>query len=72
VYDDEDTVMNEIDEFYSYIETVQIAENLKVWEGSFPSGAHYKIPVARPLSQLLISANFRMDEGSSFPEKGSC
>ncbi|KAF5388442.1 hypothetical protein D9615_000144 [Tricholomella constricta] len=35
VYDDEDTVMNEIDEFYSYIEMPQVAENLKAWEGSF-------------------------------------
>ncbi|KAF8076110.1 hypothetical protein FPV67DRAFT_1470388 [Lyophyllum atratum] len=37
VYDDEDTVMNEIDEFYSYIEMPQVAENLKAWEGSFIS-----------------------------------
>ncbi|KAH7916133.1 hypothetical protein BJ138DRAFT_688321 [Hygrophoropsis aurantiaca] len=35
-YDDEDTVMNEIDEFYSYVEMPQVAENLKAWEGSFP------------------------------------
>lgn len=37
-YDDEDTVMNEIEEFYSYIEMPQLAENLKAWEGCFPSG----------------------------------
>ncbi|KAG6911746.1 hypothetical protein DXG01_007996 [Tephrocybe rancida] len=37
VYDDEDTVMNEIDEFYSYVEMPQVAENLKAWEGSFTS-----------------------------------
>ncbi|TFK43232.1 hypothetical protein BDQ12DRAFT_674621 [Crucibulum laeve] len=36
-YDDEDTVMNEIEEFYSYIEMPQVAENLKAWEGSFPT-----------------------------------
>ncbi|KAG2013965.1 hypothetical protein CC2G_010822 [Coprinopsis cinerea AmutBmut pab1-1] len=36
-YDDEDTVMNEIEEFYSYIEMSQVAENLKAWEGCFPS-----------------------------------
>ncbi|KAG5646464.1 hypothetical protein DXG03_003514 [Asterophora parasitica] len=36
-YDDEDTVMNEIEEFYSYIEMPQVAENLKAWEGSFTS-----------------------------------
>lgn len=37
-YDDEDTVMNEIDEFYSYVEMPQVAENLKAWQGSFPGG----------------------------------
>ncbi|TEB35348.1 hypothetical protein FA13DRAFT_1910340 [Coprinellus micaceus] len=36
-YDDEDTVMNEIEEFYSYVEMPQSAENLKAWEGCFPS-----------------------------------
>ncbi|KAF8639788.1 hypothetical protein AX17_001048 [Amanita inopinata Kibby_2008] len=35
-YDDEDTVMNEMEEFYSYVEMPQAAENLKAWEGSFP------------------------------------
>lgn len=37
-YDDEDTVMNEIDEFYSYVEMPQVAENLKAWQGSFLGG----------------------------------
>ena len=37
-YDDEDTVMNEIDEFYSYVEMPQVAENLKAWQGSFSGG----------------------------------
>ncbi|PPQ92380.1 hypothetical protein CVT25_008730 [Psilocybe cyanescens] len=37
-YDDEDTVMNEIEEFYSYIEMLQVAENMKSWEGSFHDG----------------------------------
>ncbi|KAG5654067.1 hypothetical protein H0H81_007793 [Sphagnurus paluster] len=46
VYDDEDTVMNEIDEFYSYIEMPQVAENLKAWEGSFAS-EWTKSPVSR-------------------------
>lgn len=31
--------MNEIEEFYSYIEMPQAAENLKAWEGSFTAGA---------------------------------
>jgi N1221-like protein len=37
-YDDEDTVLNEMEEFYSYVEMPQVAENLKVWEGSYPGG----------------------------------
>ncbi|KAJ7086610.1 hypothetical protein C8R44DRAFT_650748 [Mycena epipterygia] len=44
-YDDEDTVMNEIEEFYSYVEMPQVAENLKAWEGSF-SGEWTKSPLA--------------------------
>jgi hypothetical protein len=32
--------MNEIEEFYSYIEMSQVAENLKAWEGCFPSGMY--------------------------------
>ncbi|KAJ8523011.1 hypothetical protein ONZ45_g544 [Pleurotus djamor] len=34
-YDDEDMVMNELDEFYSYVEMPQAGENLRAWEGSF-------------------------------------
>ncbi|QRV73145.1 striatin-interacting protein 1 [Ceratobasidium sp. AG-Ba] len=34
-YDDEDTVFNEIDEFFSYVEVPQYAENMRAWEGSF-------------------------------------
>jgi hypothetical protein len=30
--------MNELDEFYSYVEMPQVAENLKAWEGSYPGG----------------------------------
>ncbi|KAJ7507480.1 hypothetical protein B0H11DRAFT_2313278 [Mycena galericulata] len=44
-YDDEDTVMNEIEEFYSYVEMPQVAENLKAWEGSLP-GEWTKSPLA--------------------------
>lgn len=32
-------MLNEIEEFYSYVEMPQVAENLKAWEGSFPGGA---------------------------------
>ncbi|KAF5363950.1 hypothetical protein D9756_000807 [Leucocoprinus leucothites] len=34
-YDDEDTVMAEIEEFYSYVEMPQAVENLKAWEDSY-------------------------------------
>ncbi|KAG8741707.1 Factor arrest protein 11, partial [Ceratobasidium sp. 428] len=34
-YDDEDTVFNEIDEFFSYVEVPQYAENMRAWQGSF-------------------------------------
>ena len=37
-YDDEDTVMNELDELYSYVEMPQVAENLRAWQGSFKDG----------------------------------
>lgn len=32
--------MNEIGEFYSYVEMPQVAENLKAWSGSFPGGTY--------------------------------
>ncbi|CAL1700892.1 unnamed protein product [Somion occarium] len=35
-YDDEDTVLNEIEEFYSYVEMPQVEENMKSWQGFFP------------------------------------
>ncbi|ETW83843.1 HAM-2, protein required for hyphal anastomosis [Heterobasidion irregulare TC 32-1] len=35
-YDDEDTVLNEIEEFYSYVEMPQVEENAKAWvQGTF-------------------------------------
>ncbi|CUA67731.1 Factor arrest protein 11 [Saccharomyces cerevisiae S288c] [Rhizoctonia solani] len=34
-YEDEDTVFNEIDEFFSYVEVPQYAENMRAWQGSF-------------------------------------
>lgn len=68
VYDDEDTVMNEIEEFYSYIEMPQVAENLKAWEGSFKAGApDYPISMCGNLNIYI-----RMDEGSSCPTESSC
>ena len=35
--------MNEIEEFYSYVEMPQVAENLKAWHGSFPEGEFFKL-----------------------------
>lgn len=32
--------MSEIEEFYSYFEMPQVAENLKAWNGSFPGGQY--------------------------------
>lgn len=46
-YDDEDTVMNEIEEFYSYVEMPQVAENLKAWEGSFQGEWTKSTPATR-------------------------
>ena len=37
-YEDEDSVFHEIEEFYSYIETPQIKENIKAWQGFYPGG----------------------------------
>jgi hypothetical protein len=30
--------MNEIDEFYSYVEMPQVTENMNAWKDSFPEG----------------------------------
>ena len=53
-YDDEDTVLNEIEEFYSYVEMPQAAENLKAWEGSFQGGM-CKLFLPHPRYQLKRS-----------------
>lgn len=37
-YEDEDTALDEIEEFYSYVEIHQVAENLRAWQGSFHGG----------------------------------
>lgn len=37
-YEDEDTVSNEIEEFYSYVEMPQVGENYRAWQGSFNGG----------------------------------
>ncbi|KAH8830238.1 hypothetical protein DL96DRAFT_1592116 [Flagelloscypha sp. PMI_526] len=52
-YDDEDSVMNELDEFYSYVEMPQVAENLKAWEASF-SGEWTKTPIAQKKAHINV------------------
>ncbi|KAL5527397.1 hypothetical protein ACEPAG_6188 [Sanghuangporus baumii] len=52
-YEDEDTVINEIDEFFSYVEAPQIGENLKAWEGSFP-GEWIKAPYGKRLAHVNL------------------
>ncbi|CCL99446.1 uncharacterized protein FIBRA_01464 [Fibroporia radiculosa] len=59
-YDDEDTVLNEIEEFYSYVEMPQVAENLKAWEGSFPGGKR-----ARSYSSFCLTHYIVWIESSS-------
>lgn len=51
-YDDEDTVLNEIEEFYSYVEMPQAAENLKAWEGSFQGGMYKLLSCLAPWCQF--------------------
>ena len=45
--------MNEIEEFYSYVEMPQVVENYKAWEGSF-SGSTLYIRGNRPLLDLTF------------------
>lgn len=39
-YDDQDTLSNELEEFYSYAEVAQFDENFRAWQGYFPGGEH--------------------------------
>ncbi|EIN10791.1 hypothetical protein PUNSTDRAFT_119671 [Punctularia strigosozonata HHB-11173 SS5] len=52
-YDDEDTVINEIEEFYAYVEMPQVAENMKAWEGSF-EGEWTKAPFSKRKAHVEI------------------
>lgn len=38
MYADTDTIMNELDEFYPYIEMSHVAQNSSRFEGSFDGG----------------------------------
>jgi hypothetical protein len=68
-YDDEDTVLNELEEFYSYVEMPQAAENLKAWGGSFHGGVG--LYFIHPTSHLVLSAE-RMDQESTIKAQSSC
>lgn len=37
-YDDTDTIMNELDEFYPYVEMPEVAKNADKFQGSFDGG----------------------------------
>ncbi|KAH9918243.1 N1221-domain-containing protein [Epithele typhae] len=52
-YYDEDTVMNEIEEFYSYAELPQVAENLRAWDGSYP-GEWTTSPIAQRKAHVEV------------------
>jgi hypothetical protein len=49
--------MNEIEEFYSYIEMPQVAENMKAWEGSFHDGMPSRLHVSICIN-LKITGNW--------------
>ena len=40
-------MLNEIEEFYSYVEMPQVAENLRAWEGSFPGSTSISLSSQR-------------------------
>ncbi|PFH52639.1 hypothetical protein AMATHDRAFT_139711 [Amanita thiersii Skay4041] len=63
-YDDEDTMLNEIEEFYSYVEMPQAAENLRAWAGSFPNEWTKATPAQRRahIEILLESLEHRNTE----------
>ncbi|KAG9011844.1 Factor arrest protein 11 [Tulasnella sp. JGI-2019a] len=52
-YEDEDTVSNEIAEFYSYVEMPQVGENWRAWQGSF-EGEWIKSSFARRKAHVEV------------------
>lgn len=53
--------MNEIDEFYSYVEAPQVEENMKSWESYFTQ----RTPNAHTLGSLPLTFACRMDKVTS-------
>ncbi|KAJ3572645.1 hypothetical protein NP233_g2951 [Leucocoprinus birnbaumii] len=72
-YDDEDTVMAEIEEFYSYVEMPQAVENLKAWEDSYMPEWMKASPADRRthVQLLLESLEHKDTEIRTFAETGS-
>ncbi|CAE6478754.1 unnamed protein product [Rhizoctonia solani] len=66
-YEDEDTVFNEIDEFFSYVEVPQYAENMRAWQGSF-NGEWTRSPLAdrRAYVELLLESLEHRDAEKRF------
>ncbi|CEL63764.1 Striatin-interacting protein 1 homolog OS=Danio rerio GN=strip1 PE=1 SV=1 [Rhizoctonia solani AG-1 IB] len=66
-YEDEDTVFNEIDEFFSYVEVPQYAENMRAWQGSF-NGEWTKSSVAdrKAYVELLLESLEHRDAEKRF------
>jgi len=49
--------MNELEEFYSYVEMPQAAENLKAWNGSFHGGVGLSVSLSDFSSELVCGKN---------------
>lgn len=52
-YKDEDTIFEEINEFYSFIEADQLAENLRMWQDSF-EGDWTAAPYAQRKAHIVL------------------
>jgi hypothetical protein len=60
-------MLNEIEEFYSYVEMPQVAENMKAWEGCFQGGLHPQNLFAALFPQLTRPCfTRRMDQSALF------
>lgn len=63
-------MLNEIEEFYSYVEMPQVEENAKAWvQGTFEGGT--RCPDPRPCRPLFDPLDLRMDQEPNIEEKGS-
>ena len=60
-------MLNEIEEFYSYVEMPQVAENMKAWEGSFQGGALAVPKHPHPPPNLTTESLLSVQNGSKHP-----